>query len=293
MIDRAEVSVVAFLARYLELSPVACVVTGGPTHAIRFANIAFRQLQSNGEIAIGELPAGSGRQPTDLTPLLNRAFHGHEVIYDELLASGRHAVGPWSCSVWPIVAPVEGSDGLVLEVRDAASLKTTSPHQRAMTERLLLGALREQDAARYANEASRRATFLASASRELAMSLDEDTTRDIVRRRSLPREGSWCIVDVVEPDGSVHAAVHPDPAKAALARTLADVGFPSASQNQTLQSEAMRRAEPVVIPHNARARLLSLPAGQRTCRRCARSASSAAGRSVDSSRDGDRRPSPS
>ena len=33
------------------------------------------------------------------------------------------------------------------------------------------------------------------------MSFDEEGARDAIRRRALPREGSWCIVDVVELDG--------------------------------------------------------------------------------------------
>ena len=101
---------------------------------------------------------------------------------------------------------------------------TRFARQRAITERLLLAALHERDFAREAVEASRRATFLASASRDLAMSLDEAATREAVRRHALPREDSWCIVDVVEPDGATRrlAVAHPDPAKQALAQTFAD-----------------------------------------------------------------------
>src|SRR5689334_24662109 len=71
--------------------------------------------------------------------------------------------------------------------------------QRAISERLLLAALHEREAA----TASRRATFLASAGRELAMSLDDATVLDVIRQRTLPSEGSWCIVDVVESNGTV------------------------------------------------------------------------------------------
>src|SRR5580765_4148731 len=60
--------------------------------------------------------------------------------------------------------------------------------QRAITERLLLAALNELDASTEAATASRRANFLAAASRELAMSLDDGGALEAIRRRTLPRE---------------------------------------------------------------------------------------------------------
>ena len=113
--------------------------------------------------------------------------------------------------------------------RSENSSATRFARQRAITERLLLTALHERDAGRDAVEASRRATFLASASRDLAMSLDESATREAVRRRALPRDGSWCIVDIVESDGATRrlAVAHPEPAKQALAQTFADRWFPT------------------------------------------------------------------
>jgi signal transduction histidine kinase len=101
--------------------------------------------------------------------------------------------------------------------------------QRAVTERLLLAALHARDASSEAIAASRRATFLASASRELAMSLDDEGAREKIRRRTLPREDSWCIVDVVELDGAVRRlpVAHPDPAKQEVAQIFADRWFPA------------------------------------------------------------------
>ena len=113
--------------------------------------------------------------------------------------------------------------------RSESSSETRIARQRAITERLLLTALHERDVTREAVEASRRATFLASASRDLAMSLDQSATREAVRRHALPREGSWCIVDIVELDGATRrlAVAHPDPAKQALAQSFADRWFPT------------------------------------------------------------------
>jgi signal transduction histidine kinase len=64
--------------------------------------------------------------------------------------------------------------------------------------------------------------FLARASRHLADSLDYETTLETVAGLSLPQLGSWSIVDLTQPDGSVQrlAVVHPDPEKQRIARQL-------------------------------------------------------------------------
>jgi signal transduction histidine kinase len=67
-----------------------------------------------------------------------------------------------------------------------------------------------------------RWAFLAEASRFLADSLEYETTLETVAGLALPLLGSWSIVDLVEPDGSVRrlAVVHPDARKQAIAREL-------------------------------------------------------------------------
>ena len=126
---------------------------------------------------------------------------------------------------------------------------TRLARQRAVTERLLLAALHERDARREAVEASGRAKFLAAVSRDLAMSLDEPATREAVRRHALPREGSWCIVDIVELDGATRrlAVAHPDPAKRALAQSFADRWLPTpaprAWQPRVVAARDTREAE--------------------------------------------------
>ena len=92
-----------------------------------------------------------------------------------------------------------------------------------------LSALRARDASDEAVAASHRAAFLAAASRELAVSLDDETVRDRIRRRVLPREGSWWFVDVVEFDGAVHRlpVAHPDSSRQGAAELFADRWFPA------------------------------------------------------------------
>jgi signal transduction histidine kinase len=69
--------------------------------------------------------------------------------------------------------------------------------------------------------------YLAEASRMLADSLEYETTLANVAALALPGLGAWCIVDVVEEDGSMRrlAVVHPDPGMQGLARRLA-AGWP-------------------------------------------------------------------
>jgi len=111
--------------------------------------------------------------------------------------------------------------------RDESAV-TELTRQRVITERLLLAALNARDVTSEAITVSRRATFLASASRELATSLDGTGAREAIRRRTLMREGSWCIVDIVELDGSVDrlAVAHPDPSKQTRAENFATRWFP-------------------------------------------------------------------
>ena len=216
-------SVVISVARHLAFSPVALAVTEGPHHNVKYVNAAFEALQTAQNVRIrGAGPVGE--RTVDLLPLLDRAYRERAIIRDELLSAGAPGTAEWTCTVWPVPANVTTPERLVLELREACYVDGALARERAVAEKLLLAALREQDSARDALEAGERAAFLSSASRELSMSLDQDGTREIVRRRALPRTGTWCIVDVVESNGGLHrlAVVHPDPAKQELANKLAD-----------------------------------------------------------------------
>jgi signal transduction histidine kinase len=101
--------------------------------------------------------------------------------------------------------------------------------QRAITERLLLTALHQREVTTQALVSSRQATFLLSASRELAVSLHGSGAREAIRKRTLLRDGSWCIVDIAQSDGSVHrlSVAHSDPAKQEVAQAFADRWVPT------------------------------------------------------------------
>lgn len=99
-------------------------------------------------------------------------------------------------------------------------MTTLSP--RELTERLLLGALREQDSATLARAAARRARHVSDVIRSLGRTLDEQATRDRVRRVRLLRRDTWSMLELVEADGSIHRlpASHPSRAKRAAAESL-------------------------------------------------------------------------
>ena len=140
-------------------------------------------------------------------------------------------VATWSCSIWPVADATDRSRRLVVEVRDVALIEGVKERQRAITRALLLGALRDQDAAGDAAAPVSGRGLSRRASRDLSLSLDESATRETMQRLTLPRPGTWCIVDVVESNGAIQrlAVIHPDPAKQPLARLLEEQCQPATS----------------------------------------------------------------
>ncbi|HEX8904851.1 MAG TPA: histidine kinase dimerization/phospho-acceptor domain-containing protein, partial [Longimicrobiaceae bacterium] len=91
--------------------------------------------------------------------------------------------------------------------------------------------------------------YLAEASRLLADSLDYETTLGTVAALALPHIGGWCMVDLVEDDGTMRrlAVVHPDPAKQPLARRLVS-GWPPALEDPLGVPVAVRTRRSELIP---------------------------------------------
>ena len=94
------------------------------------------------------------------------------------------------------------------------------------------------------------------------MSLDENATRDTVRRLTLPRPGTWCIVDVVESNGAIHrlAVVHPDPTKQALARKLEEQ-WPT-KKTEPIGIASVLRPRPTIVTQESGAALMLAAHGE-------------------------------
>ena len=215
----------ASTGRHLAFAPVAFAVTEGPAHTVIYGNPIFRQMQQNGDIRIGS-NTPTTQQASDLTPVLDRVFRSGRTERDALIEPFDNGTPTWSCTVWPVTGSGSMLEKLVVEVRDVGAIESEKADQRALAGRLVLGALREQDAARSATRATDRAKYLARVSRDLALSLDDTATCDMVRQVTLPRPGTWSIVDVVESNGTIRRlpVSHPDAEKQALARKLVPTG---------------------------------------------------------------------
>ena len=220
------------VGRHLASAPVAFAVTEGPAHTVRYANAPFQKLQAEGRIAIGSSGDGES-ESTDMAPVLERVFRTGLTARDNAIGRRGSEPAALSCTVWPVLNARNVPEKLVIEVRDLVVAEGERAWHRDISERLVLSALREQDAARDSANAAERARVLAAASRDLAVSLDEAATLDTVRRLVLARPGTWCIVDVIEPDGSVRRLPvdHADPSKEALARLLQEL-WPLASGSE-------------------------------------------------------------
>jgi signal transduction histidine kinase len=222
---------VALMRRYLEHAPAASALVSGAAHGLVLANAAFRRLAEDGGVSpdIG-LPVADTMPAavhSSLTALLDRVRRDGVTLRDTLVQptsmhGARRPRATWCCDIWPVVEDAGRLDFLVLTLRPARRRDETRARQRAITERLLLTALREQERARRADSSRARAVFLSDASRRLSASLEQEAAYLAVTRVTLPSPGAWSIVDVAQVDGSWRRLniVHPDPVKNALAREL-------------------------------------------------------------------------
>ncbi|HEY6830824.1 MAG TPA: GAF domain-containing sensor histidine kinase [Gemmatimonadaceae bacterium] len=266
--DRTEPPIVdASIGKHLALAPVAFAVIEADTHTVLYANALFRHLQSVGQIRVGD-PREDGRSPApNLAPLLDDAARTRHTIRDVILESPHGEVARWSCTIWPVADLGDAPRQLVVEVRNVEMIEGAKQRQRAVAQELLLGALRAQDAAGDAAHASKRSRFLADASRDLSLSLDESTTRETMQHLTLPRPETWCIVDVVESNGTIHrlAAIHPDPAKQALARQL-ESRWPAGPDTPVSAAGAPPALEPSIVTEDSPDALMRAAHGEQGLR---------------------------
>jgi len=82
--------------------------------------------------------------------------------------------------------------------------------------------VRERDSRRYAEAAQQQTEFIAEVGTVLDTALDYRRALDELARIAVPRLGDWCVIDVLEEDGSIarYAAAHANPDRRALIDAL-------------------------------------------------------------------------
>ncbi len=92
--------------------------------------------------------------------------------------------------------------------------------------------------------------FLAGVSTVLASSLDYETTLAAVARLAVPHVADWCVVDIIEPDGSIRrlAVEHADPAQVELGRELGR-RFPPLPGDEGGVASVLRTGRPELVTH--------------------------------------------
>jgi signal transduction histidine kinase len=95
----------------------------------------------------------------------------------------------------------------------------------------------------------RRALFLAQISRSLNDSLDYEQTLDRIARLAMPELGAWCMVDLLEPNGTVRRLeiIHPDPKLQKLVREL-EQRYPPQRDDALGAPRLLETQQPELVP---------------------------------------------
>ena len=107
----------------------------------------------------------------------------------------------------------------------------------------------EQRARRHAEEARRRAEYLARASDLLAGSLNPSATLAQLARLAVPELAGWAFVELLQPSGEIarEVIVHRDPARERWAHELAD-RYPLDPDTPYGSAKVIRTGEPELMP---------------------------------------------
>jgi len=134
--------------------------------------------------------------------------------------------------------------------------------KRAEEERDLLLA-REQLARVEAVRARRRLALLAAAGTTLSASLDFEATLEGIARLAVPELADWCLLDILEEDGSVNqlAVAHADPARESLLREL--LGYRRFGEDAPgTVARVLRTGHSILIPEASDALLTERATGE-------------------------------
>ena len=127
-------------------------------------------------------------------------------------------------------------------IRDIAARKEIERERASML-------VRERDSRRGAEVAQQQTEFIAEVGTVLDTALDYERALEELARIAVPRLGDWCVIDVLEEDGSIarYAAAHANPERHDLIKRLREVypADPNASQGLPF---TIRTGESQLIP---------------------------------------------
>jgi PAS domain S-box-containing protein len=144
------------------------------------------------------------------------------------------------------VSPVHDEEG---NLTNFVSVQNDITQRRRVEEERDLLLVKEQLARAEAVEARRRLALLAAAGPSLSASLDYRETLEGITRLLVPELADWCLLDMVEENGSVNqlAAAHADEEKADLLRRLREHRqFGKGDPGST--TEVLRTGQSVLLP---------------------------------------------
>jgi PAS domain S-box-containing protein len=192
----------------------------GAPIGVAYFDTELRYRRVNDKLAeINGVPADDhlGRTLDELLPEMDARVTGE---FRRVLETGEAAVDVefvgrtpasgeeryFSTAIYPVIGPNGERQGVGAVVLD-------------ITERREADAARER-AREEAEMAAARARFLAEASMILDESLDYEATLSTVSRLAVPWMADWCVIDMLESDGTLRrvTTAHVDPAKVGLAR---------------------------------------------------------------------------
>src|SRR5687768_15249896 len=163
----------------MQQAPLPFAITRGPAHMLVYANAAFCRLAGvadGGALGIPIVDVFRRGGTSALIALLDRAFRVGVALRDEPVHTSSGAETSLMCTAWPIIDDHGRPEGLGMEFREDEGTEAALNLQREVAEQMLLGALRERGMADDAEDARRRAAFLAEAGRLLAQSVDQTST---------------------------------------------------------------------------------------------------------------------
>lgn len=222
--DTAEQSLQEALLQYRQHAQKPFAVTRGAEHRLVYVNAPFLSLAQAEKTVLG-MPIADlfpGEVGLELARILDRSFRDAVDVTDVRVSGFETSRANFLVCAWPVIGEGGNADAVGLELSESVAHDSPQEFQRQLAERMLLGALREHGLAESAEDARRRASFLAEAGRLLADSLDQVSTLLAISKLALPTVGDWCIVDVLNEAGTPCrlAIYHSDPEKERVARAL-------------------------------------------------------------------------